>query len=147
MFYLEEFPIGAYIHIFHMIPWSWLYFQNCGLGNQTSVDKDTKNPDSTISSLSGRTDRHQADTRQTMSGQNLDRQTADGLFGENLDTGKTPDSLFRRSPDRIRTKTRQGQDTDTPTRYGFCDTLFVSKRKCKLSSSDFDLNFSKWHYC
>ena len=73
--------------------------------NQTSADKDSESLDSSVSSLSNR-------TGENWDRQNLDRQIPDRKSGQNPDSRQTPDTIFR----IIRTKPRQGQDTDRAVR-------------------------------
>ena len=91
---------------------------------QTSADKDTGSPDSSVSSLSGRTDRQQTaffrkfrtESRQTKCGQKDIGQSSTGC--QNRDR-QTPDMIFR----KIRTKTRQRQDTDSTVLQRLAGTM------------------------
>ena len=75
-------------------------------------DKDSESPDSYVSSLYDRTDRHP----DRKSGQNPDsRQKIRTESGQQTDTvPEKPATIFR----KIQTKTRQGQDTDSAVRLG-----------------------------
>ena len=64
---------------------------------QTLASKHSESLGSSVSCLSGRADRQRA---------------AFLKFGQNPDSGQTPDRIFR----KIRTKTRHGQDTDSAFR-------------------------------
>ena len=79
--------------------------------HQTSVDKDNESLESSVSSLSGWTDRQgtafQNYGQNPDTWQNRDRQNSDR---------RTPDSIFHKIPDRIRAKTRRGQGRDSAVR-------------------------------
>ena len=83
-----------------------------------SADKDTKSPDSSVSSLSGRTDRQRT-----------------AFFFEN--SGQNPDTIFR----KIRTKTRQRQDTDNAVRRRLIYVMILTLRKDRVKKNILDV---KW---
>ena len=90
---------------------------------QTSADKDSESPDSSVLSLSGRTDRQRTEffreirtkpgqrteSRQTESGQTDTGQLYFSKSGQNPDTGQNRD---RQNPDRQTTDRESGQRTD-----------------------------------
>ena len=92
--------------------------------NQTSADKDSESPDSSVLSLSGRTDRHRTElflkirtksghrteSRQTESGQTDIGQDFLQNSGQNPDSGQNRD---RQNPDRQTPDRKSGQNPDS----------------------------------
>ena len=80
------------------------------LTEQTSADKDSESPDSSVLALSGRTDSRQSffeksgqnpDSGQNRDRQSPDRQTPDNFISQNPDRILTPDRI---ETDKIRTE-------------------------------------------
>jgi len=94
----------------------------CSRTDHTSADKDIESPDTSVSSLSDRTDRQltdffrksgqNPDSWRNRDRQNPDKQTSDKKYGHNPDSRQAPGRIFR----LIRRQTRQGQDTDSAVR-------------------------------
>ena len=106
-------------------------FRYCGRSCfcQKSAEKDSERPDSSASSLSGRTDNKQFFFLK--SGQRTESTEAES--GQNPDSGQTPDRIYWKI--LVRIKTRQGQRC--PPMSGFSYPCLPGSTKLETDSSLF----------